>query len=391
MTAAAPQVAAAEDAPFMERFGLAYLRRRAAKLPPVEVDDEIHVLNPEELAALSRIERNVVIRAAIAGALSALLTSVAEMTALPVFGFDPDDTSTAGLLRYWGLVGGVTAVATAAEIGFLYWDSLRSVHQLARAADLVMFGRTHREEASTVATALARAALELPNAPTGAYPIDPMRETSKVALFFAGLLYKLKVGLTSFLLKALLRRLLGRAVLKVYLVLVSIPVTAAWNATVAWWVIRQARLRVIGPSAARELTEKIFTGAPDLSKEARVEALRAVAGSIVRTHDLHPNLVALFSEVHRHVGDPPLEALDDTALFVDRLAALAPREQQIVLEVLAIAVILDGRVSRAERRLVQAAKRACNRTDDLDALRRLRQTFVRGRAIQVEQLKAAVA
>ena len=43
-------------------------------------------------------------------------------------------------LSYWAVVGGVTVLATLFEIAFLYWDSLRSVHNLARAAGVKLFG-----------------------------------------------------------------------------------------------------------------------------------------------------------------------------------------------------------------------------------------------------------
>ncbi len=374
----------------MERFGLEFFRRRAKTLERVTADDDIHILNPDELRQLRRIETGVVIRAAIAGGLSALVCALAEMNAGKL-GLSSEAATTAGVVEYWAFIGVVTIVATIAEIAFLYWDSLRSVHELARAADLMMFGDSAEQEATTTAAALARAALELPNPKEGRYAIDPHREVSKIVLVVVGLLYKVKVGLTAFLLKALIRRALSRAALKMYLVLVSVPVTAAWNAAVAWWVIREARLRVMGPSAAKALVASVFENAPELSPVAQVEALRAVAGSIVRTHDLHPNLVALFEEVRSHIGEQEAPDLDDTALFVEQLRGLSAPEQELVLRILALGTVLDGRLSRDERELVAAAKQACGRDDDVAALKTLQKTFVRGRPITGELLQRAVA
>ena len=148
----------ATQRPLLERFGLAYFKRRAAALPKVEAMDEIHVLNPDELRALRRIERGVIVRAALAGALSALVSSVTEVLCLPMLGPDPDNAPWAALLPFYGIVFGVTIVATVFEIGFLYWDSLRSVHELARAAGLDLFEGGPEEDKHEVAAALARAA-----------------------------------------------------------------------------------------------------------------------------------------------------------------------------------------------------------------------------------------
>src|SRR5690349_22571805 len=41
--------------------------------------------------------------------------------------------------------------------------------------------------------------------------------------------------------------------------LVAIPVTAIWNAVVAHWVLGEARLRILGPSAGLELRSEEHT------------------------------------------------------------------------------------------------------------------------------------
>ena len=69
--------------------------------------------------------------------------------------------------------------------------------------------------------------------------------------------------------------------MRVYLVFVAVPVTAAWNAVVSWWVIRQARIRVMGPSAAKVLTAQILPST-ELSRLGRAQALRAIASAMVR-------------------------------------------------------------------------------------------------------------
>ena len=241
--------------PDLEALGLQYLRRRAAVPSFTESTDPIHILNPTEQAALRRIERSMVLRAAIAGALSGAVSAAAELIAI-----GPGPATTIG----WLWVAGATLAATAMEIAYLYWDALRSVHDLAAAAGVRLFPPGVSISAMT-ATALARAALELPNRPDPRIPVNPYREASKAMLVTAAILYKLKIGLTNFLLKALIRRLGGRTLLRSWAPFVAVPVTALWNAWVARVVIHEARIRAMGPSATCERLDSLLQARSPLS------------------------------------------------------------------------------------------------------------------------------
>ncbi|MCU0656299.1 MAG: hypothetical protein MUF64_13925 [Polyangiaceae bacterium] len=373
--------------PLLERLGIAYLKERARQVQVVH-DSEVHVLDPGELRALRRVTQGAVARAALAGALSALASALAEVLANERFG--PSPATQDGQLRWWALVLGVTVVASIVEIAFLYLDSLRAVHQLTVVAGLELFEDPSREQAA-VAQALARAALELPNPPRGLYGIDARREAPRLELFLASLAYKLKTSVSNFLFKALVRRALGRTALRGYLnallPFVAVPVTALWNGLVAWLVLREARLRAVGPSAARQLVRLCLPEAP--RSEAFAEAaMQAVACSIVKTADLHPNLAALLSEVTACIGEPQVVSLGDSARFLECLATLSPAEARATLRLLCVAVIIDGKLHRSERALLVQAFTRCGMRLDEAALRSLRLALLRGHPLDNAMIEA---
>jgi hypothetical protein len=374
--------------PLLERLGVGYFRRLSSAFGPVDAGDGVHFLNPKERKALAEVVRGAVTRACIAGALSGGASALAEILARPVLGPEPDLATYGEQVEYWGILGGVTAVASVIEIAFLYWDGLRSVHRLSLAAGLDLFPEAHVPEEAAVANAMARAALELPNPSHELFGIDPMREASKLGAVVASVVYKAKISASNFLLKLVVRRFLGRALVRAWVPLVAVPVTAAWNGVVAWLVQREARVRAMGPSAAKEMVDVLFSRGPALSREGGAAAARAVAASIVRTRDLHPNLVALLLEVQARVGDVDTHAISDARLFLDRLRALAPEEQRVVLQLLGVASILDGRLTKPERRLLGDARAATGRPRDLTAVFRLRRAFLRGDAVSPEMLEA---
>jgi hypothetical protein len=362
-----------EKPPLMARVGRSYFARRSNKVKAVESGDALHVLNPQERAALRRVQFGAITRAAIAGALSGGVCAATEVYA--------DTRWPNELVTYWTVLGLVTIVASIAEIAFIYWDTLRSVHELARVAGLELFGRDRESSDDALIDALARAALELPNPVDLNVGVNPHREAQKWRLVLISLAYKAKVGVTNFVAKLLVRRVLGRVLVRGalrYLPFVSLPVTAMWNGIVTWMVLKEARIRAMGPSAVEELVKVVFDDAPELSAQGRLSAVRAVASAIVRTQDLHPNLVRLLATVSRRSGDTGKNELDDVGLFLSNLKTLESAERKLSLQLLAVACIIDGKLTPREKTLWRDAMAASGQDIAFEGLEQLRVAFVRG-------------
>jgi hypothetical protein len=356
-----PPVPAPRPGPLLERYGLRYFRRRAARLPPLAAAAEIHLLDAGEQAALRRIERGAILRGALAGALSALVSAAAEMRA---------STTTFVL---------ITVAAAALELTFLYWDALRTVHRMARAVGLEPVP-PGQPQPGRLAPALVRAALELPSPPDSLLGVDPHRRASRLTLLAASVLYKLKIGLTNFLLRAVLRRLLGRSVVRTYLPLVAVPVTALWNGLVVWWVLRQARVRLLGPSAAEVMLAAALAKASRPGRALHEASVRAVGSVIVRKREMHSNLAHALELLSARLETPDLPDIDDEARFLTSLGHLPQADRPAVLDVLQMAIVLDGRITRHDRALWRAAAAVVGVPPEVAPLYRLRARFIRGDA-----------
>ncbi len=366
--------------PFMARVGRRYFASRSSKVRAFSSGDAIHVLNAEERSALKRVELGAIARAALVGALSGGACATAEVFAERAFGGD--------FIKYWGFVGAVTVVASVSEIAFIYWDTLRSVHELARVAGIELFGEDRASSDDALVDGLARAALELPNPVDMGVGVNPHREAQKWRLVVASLAYKAKVGVTNFVVKLLIRRLFSRVALRSYLPFVALPVTASWNAFVTWKVLREARIRALGPSAIEELVRVFFDALPNMSPQGRLSTVRAVASAIVRTQDLHPNLVRLLSSVTRRAGDVGHNELDDVGQFLSNLKTLEPGELRVSLKVLAVACVVDGKLTAREKTLWTEAMAASGKSVDFHGLEKLRAAFVRGDSIVDDMQRA---
>jgi hypothetical protein len=372
--------------PLLERLGGRYLE--SGKFAPVQADDPIHVLNPLERAGLLRVTRGAVLRAALAGAINATVTGLGALFAAHVLGHEPERATLLQHVSYWGLFGVLALIAAVLEIAYLYWDGLRAVRALSLVAGLQLDSLDNLD----VRYALARAALELPNPPDVTFGVNPHREASRFTLATASLVYKLKISVTNFVFKAVVERAVGRLATRSVLAFTAIPINAAWNALVCWFVLREARIRVMGPSAASEMLNVIFEGEPAPSPALLTAVHRALGAAVVRTNELHPNHISLMRELRHRFGEPLSGVeVDDTRAFLRSLAELTQPERRTALRVLTVAAILDGRLVKRERRLLLEAYQASSITPALEHVERLRRAFVSGDPILGPELLASAS
>lgn len=370
----------------LDRLGSKFLRRNAEAA--AVADDPIHVLNPAERAALRRVSRWAVARAVIAGVLNAIATGLVEVYASGRFGLLPDHRTWSQRAEYWSVFGAGALVFAVLEIAYLGWDGLRSITRLSAIVGLQLSKHDNQE----IALALARAALELPNPPGPVMGVNPHREASKLQLATASAVYKLKISFTNFLFKLLVQRALPRVASRYLLAFAAIPINGLWNGLVCWWVLREARVRLMGPSAAAEMLEAVLETEAEPTPELALALHRAVASCIVRTRELHPNHVALMRVARQRLGSPDESCeLDDSALFLKSLPNFSLAERRVVLRLLAAAAILDGRLVRSERRLLTEAYAAAQLPSGLDHVEKLRRAFVAGSVIPRDELRAVAA
>jgi hypothetical protein len=377
----------------VEKLAVSYFKRRAGVGARPLHGDAVHFLNPEERRTLRRIERNAVLRAGAAGAFAASLGAVVSVVARPLLGDDPDDASWGQTLRYLGLTL-LTAVPVAiVELSFIYWNAIISVHRLAEAAGVALFrpdDDSDDDEDEIFAAVLARAALEIPNPPRPMFGINPRREASRFRLILATIVYKAKVSMSNFLLRKVLARAFGRAGLRTWIPFVAVPVTATWDAFVCRRALREARLRAIGPSAARELVGCLLSQVPSPSPALREALFRAIATAVVRSVDFHPNLVELLDAVKERFGDCEIEELDDSHRALDLMQRLDPLERRVALQMLVVACVFDGRIGSKEWAVLERGYALLGRATPRAAVLALKRSLLSGDALGIDQVAGLV-
>jgi hypothetical protein len=278
--------------------------------------------------------------------------AVGALTTFPTIWVDATYRGTMAAGRYWLLYGGLLGAMLVIELAALYWLGLKTVYSLA-----CLTGQHQSVEDGwlpvndSVPNILARAALEVPDPVIHYLGIDPLKHLSKSRLLLIATLYKLKVILSSLVVKFLLLRIAGKGGSRTAFNWVAIPITGLWDGFTLLKVARDARLRLFGLKLTEHIVSAILTDERlgRLSPHAHEGAVRAVAAMMVLSQHYHPNLLVLLIRLCNAFNIKEGQEYDNWEDFLALLDRVSAVERYFLLDLLSVAAAFDGQVSRLER------------------------------------------
>ena len=298
------------------------------------------------------IESGVVWRGAFAGAacgfVSALGVELADQ-----FQFAGSDLFWEGL-PYYLISFGVGAIATVFEITFILWDGARSALRIGELAQV--FDVQESVELERMELSLVRAGLDVPAPRTPWRGIDPLLGSSRWKILIFALLYKLKIAGTSAIVKGLFgkisARLSGRILSRSVVELAAVPVFAFWNAYICRRVMREARVRALGPSLTEELLKRAFpNGFESLDRNLQRVCIACVRDQILIAKCRHPNLIRIGHLLFVSSKFVTFDDIGECTVFSAIENAL-PFQKKIILEFFLIISVLDGKVGTKDSRII---------------------------------------
>ncbi|TVP47536.1 MAG: hypothetical protein EA345_10585 [Halomonas sp.] len=306
--------------------------------------------------ALKLARRWIIFWAAIAGIISGILIGGSEWWMREFATDNWEEMSLREQLPYWAGYMAVAGVVTIAEIGFLYWNALRGVASVTRLAGL-SYGQAEPFEPDIQLTVhgVSRAALEYPSPGSLIYGVDPHAYLRGWKFTLRALLYRLKVSLSSFLLRLLLRRLLGRLTLRGFLPMLTGPLYAVWNAWIAARITQEAYLQARGPALVNYLMETL----KESDEHTRQLVAQGVGELIMRNQQPHPNLVRLLARLLNSLPGQPQTLEVDWPSALRDYAQLAEEHRQTLLSSLTQAALLSGTYRGSRKRFLKEVFATC--------------------------------
>lgn len=355
----------------IERLAVRFVRKRNSLDEP-----QLHRWSPEDLRYIRRLEISAIILAAVSGIASGALIGGLEIWLN--FNITGTDESWLRWLEYWALFLVISVLISAVEIFFLYWVVLWRVARISSIAGLRL---SEPQVEQVIAIGLSRSALDLPDPQEPIYGVDPFMRVPRWKLWAYALLYRLKIGATSFIIRVMLRRVLARAAVRALIPLVAIIVYAVWNAIIIGWVMRASRTRAAGPIAIEELIQRISAELDGLDANTRRLLLEAVAEAVIRSTNDHPNFVILLGRLFETLEIEPGTLDVEWSVHAERIRDLGTREQDLLLEILQVTVMLDGRPRRRQKQFLREVYALCDRQFDPESLQAHHAEFFRGQGM----------
>ena len=311
----------------------------------LHTDEDLHLLSPEELRQVRVTER-------WAMAAAVLIELVAYLAIfLPIYAFPGvfDDAGpiggpflNLGLEFKWARYAWMMGV-TLVELYVLLLLNLAAVHGIA-----VATGYIRRERRAAEAEGLIHIALERSSGGQQVYGIDPFEGVRPGLVFLYLLFNRLKGLIGSVLLRAALSNLFGRELLRVYLDFSGMPIYMAVNMYTTHVILRNARVVVMGQTSIEIIARQLPRLSLSIWEAGLIyDSLQYIA---VNKRDFHANHFYLTKAVIEHFGIPvePVHLLP--ADYLSKLGDARPEVADICRMIIVLGFMLDGRLSRKERR-----------------------------------------
>lgn len=335
-----------------------------------------------DVQKISRVANWAIGLSAFAGIVSGGLIGGGEVWLRHGYFDGMEDVSWREAWPYWAMFYGFAGVVSAVEIALLYIMTLSGVARVARHAALPL---SRDEEKGLLAHSLARAALEFPNPQIRICGIDPYARVSNWKLTLLNLAYKLKVGVSSFLLRVFLRRVAARMAIRGFVPLLAGPLYAFWNAFIVWRIMAEARMRTLGPYAVDNLIKAHFQDTDEIDETEKEVILHAAGEMLICGRDAHPNQAYLLVRLCHALGCEEKINLDwsDTRRH---LPQMEEAQQTRILDLMTVSCLIGSRIHTEQKLLLHEACQACGTGLDAVGLKALHKALRRGESITPERL-----
>lgn len=323
------------------------------------------------MAEIRRVTRWIIGLSALAGLISGGVIGGTEiwMRQFVLDGIDWQDA-----LPHWSAFYAFVGVISAVEIALLYALALKGIARVTQLSGLKL---SRGDGPQLFSHSLARVALEFPSPKVEVYGIDPYAHVSGWKLMALSIAYKLKVGVSSFILRVFLRRVAARMAIRGMVPLFAGPLYAVWNAYIIWRIMAETRVRTLGPFAVDELMAAHFHDVGDLDDTERDVILQAAGEMMTRGRDAHPNQIYLMTCLRNALERDEDITLDWSAVR-PHLSELDSDSQTRMLDLLTLSSVIGARTHREQTEFLRNACEDCGATLHEKRLKDLRKSLTHG-------------
>jgi len=359
---------------FVERYVAKKIKDRHAK----NVDENLHLLTDVELKEIKRVKVTSLFLSGLTGALAVLVLY------LPLYIFPswfPDSKVwIPGMNEYYDLPVIFTVyslILLVIEIAVLTLINAWVVKEIAHACNYPNPEDHHYE---SDINALIAIGLDRKIKDQEQLGINPYVGLAKWQLMMYTAFNLMKAALTNFVFKLLVKRVLGRFALRIVMDLAGIPVYAFWNAWATNKVVRESKVRVMASPIIKK-TVKDLKGSLEGKEDFRRDLYNMLDFIAISKRAFHYNhyLFSLLLLEEFGVEINPQREYDPK--FFERISKSNKEVKEGFEKVVALGMIIDGRLSKRERDVVEKLNNSKLIDVTVDELNTMANNFNTGKGI----------
>jgi len=308
-----------------------------------------HILTEAEQERLKRIKLFTFLKAGSTGALAIIILYVPYYIWPEWF---PDTQIWVPLMDTYYAVPIVfllySLVLVIIEIALLTLYNISAIKDISNACNYPNPKDKHYE---ADVNALIAVGLERKQKGQSALGINPFEGLSKFQVLTYTALNLMKAALSNFLFKLIIRRLLGRYALRIFVDLAGVPVYAFWNSWAANRVMNEARVRVMAAPVTKDLATEIFESQKN-NQEFHDELYYILDYVAIVKRTFHYNHYLLSISMLEKFSIPidPEHTYDPE--FINRIKNGSKLTQEGFSKLLLFGMLIDGKLSKKEEFLI---------------------------------------
>jgi hypothetical protein len=269
----------------------------------------------------------------------------------------------------------------------LYFLSILSIYMIQRLAMVLDFPSMQSKHYQLHLQNIQKLSLEVKQKKEAELGLDPFLGLSRVQLYVYLLISRFKAMFSNMLIKFLLQRFASRYLLKTVIDMVGAPIYAFWNAYATAKLFKDSKYYIFSVEITDMLAEKLQN-----EQQIKEEISREIQHLLV-------SVVALkrdYSEINHYFSSRLLESLQismheneyRTLSMHKLLEESDPKTVQWVSLLFATGIILDGNISRRERKSLRDITQDLNfKEDALTHIDEYLSAYRRGQGVAFIQLK----
>jgi hypothetical protein len=343
-------------------------------------DWNVYLFNKEELLKLKKIYRQTLIFTAITGGccivsyyIPTYIFASLFQTRIPItlFGFT-FELGTYELL--WCLI------MTIIEIVLLTLIHLRMTHRISVISGLLNSKNKHEVLKDILKMGTGTKDKSIVN-----YGLNPIKDVSRLYLMAINALYIFKAFLSNQLLRLILRQFIARYLFKYFLDLIGTPIYMFFNALNSHFVYGNIISTIMGRQIISIYTKDLhLLELNDSEKELVYDALHLV---VVSKKDFNYNHAALAKAILETLKIKAVKEHDFKEDDLLNLKNYNPAVQKLVLDIVILGFVLDGKISNREKRQIEKLNEKYDFELSVDRLKDNAKDFMKGKGVELVNVK----